>query len=305
MNAGSGIALGESVPQGVIANSVGGTFLELAIRAAGGQGGYDNVLSNQDETPILGEDYAIFLEQLDAGWMLNALSNLPPGVWLNSSSDNVANLAYGVTQMQASISLMTDEPTAELTREYLMGTGLPEPARLALTFSQTADQTDSSVRSPTTAENTAYGTGYVLSFRQPSLPSGASRARILNSVESVDLASGAGGSDAWTCNYHFQIVRPQDAANLPLNPYCLNQNSSGDSDWPFINTVLGSGGWTIYLIPAASTPGERVGCIIPTNGPDQCYGSSVTNGVDYNLGTGCNESLMTCPHWLTICKKTQ
>lgn len=304
LNGGSGLALGDSIyatgddasgRAQLINQSVGGTRLELAIRQPNVGGGYTVVFSNQGEVPILGEDFGPFLEQLDGPGAnspaLSQLAALPQGTWLNHISDNSANLAYGSTQMQSAISIMTDDTNADGARTALTG-GISR-ASLALTFTQSADINDGSVRSPTNPVNSAYGTGYVLDFRQPQFPGDATRTRLLNAVHSVDLATGAAGSDSWVCNIHLLITRPGEGP-------CPVQNTT-DAVSQLVGQVLSNSGWYIYVQGPNGVDNERVGCIMPTSGVDQCYGPTVSS-VTYSSGN-CNESLHTCPHWLTICQR--
>jgi hypothetical protein len=285
----------------------GNTILNFSIRASANyqQMYYVNQVAAQETVDQ-------FLPELDGPQVAGPISSVVPGQMLNyfPGSDNTQRL------MEASLRFMDYETNmAQIRNQISAGTLM-----LVAGYPETANVTDSSLKSPFDVDGTSstqsynasnatevFGVGYKLGF---SLPYGntSGDARVLatygsnSDIKEVDLTTNSIISSAWDCdsNFQFQVINPQDLVTTPglctlgADTYQTG-NTTQQAALNAIRRVLRVEDWFVDVVHH---------CVVPRYGGDVCYGSSIANGekIQYSL-TACQDvpGTSVCPHFVSVC----
>jgi hypothetical protein len=239
-----------------------------------------------------------FLPQLDSPDVAGPLAGVANGRMMNYFPGSGAQRL-----MEASLRFFEFENVSVETRNNLEGSG--SPAYLAVAYSNTADELDTSVRvpgvnpvnstQPVTAAM-AYGTGYAFTFALPAGTTAGER-RVISSLQEVDLSTSRNVAAAWDCSssYQFMILRPEDVA-AGLVTCATGPDLATSSQTAALNAVrrvLRVEDWYVDM---------NRHCVVPKNTGDYCYGSLQSGqSIQYTSVACTNSGATLCPHWVSVC----
>lgn len=234
-------------------------------------------------------------------WFLPPLDGSAVAGPLAGSNGNMLNYFPGSHEkrlMEASLRFYEYENISEETRYGLEGSATP--FYLVVGYSNSTDELDPRLRSPSTLPQRAYGTGYGLTF---SLPNGftSGERRVLSpngAVQEINLATGTQQASNWDCstNYQFMVIRPEDKAanrvvcNATVDRYA---NATQQAALNALRRVLRVEDWFIDVDNH---------CIMPKRTVDYCYGrANIGKTVQYGMANCSDSGTTLCPHFVSVC----
>lgn len=207
--------------------------------------------------------------------------------------------------MEGSLRYYNFENTATQTRAALNNA----EALLVLGYSSSSDESDVGLRSPAAdpvtgykpPTNSAYGTGYKLSFTLPAgYTSGETRVLLPGAstgVTEIDLRSGQQQTSNWVCSNtaQFMVIRPEDLTRVT----CARGPDRYDDATQMaalaaIRRVLRVEDWYVDMTRR---------CIVPKGTGDFCYGPLNGRTIQYGVANCVNSpaNLTMCPHFVSVC----
>lgn len=174
-------------------------------------------------------------------------------------------------------------------------------ALLTLTFTDSDSAMDAKARGPSgVTTSSAYGRGYQMVFGTPLNWATAER-RIIQSVTEVDLNSAltpAGGT--WVCptSMQFVMIRSEDVAIVPSCARAVDSytNATQQQALEAIRRVLPVEDFYVDVVNR---------CIVAKShiAGQSCYGDRTGRGaINYSSGSCAGDA---CPHYVSVCVKTQ
>ncbi|MCM2280226.1 MAG: hypothetical protein NDI61_00110 [Bdellovibrionaceae bacterium] len=266
------------------------SFLQMSIRS---RANFQAVFS-QSGSPEANEDFANFFTELGKPELVETLYGLLPG----ARARYMRNGYPTGNRFEGSLHFGDSTALADSVRTMLSSEGM-----LALTYSD-AQISPSYARGPADlaggdASNSAFGKGLILSFRQPTSPSGAVYGQYpnyaLREITELNLENRTDTSNIrpWSCpvSMQFRIVRPGDDPVVPCqagpDPAVMS------AELAIVRRSLRVEDWYVDMANRCITPKKQMG--------RNCYGTIQT--VQYNLANACTPGTNTqdCVHWASIC----
>lgn len=292
-----------------------GAVLQLSIR----EYGHYDVLQGGGGSKD-GEDYNNLLAPLDSPVISEQIAGLAEGQRVNYFS-GIPGLDN--RRLEGSIRFMKNESLAKDIRDKLEASSI-----VALTYGD-VDGSDVRIAKGPDPAKSVYGTGFRVSFGYghalatgaptTAYQTGAIR-RVPRNLTETNLLTGRTEMSQWSCPYTFMIVRPQDlGTSYGLGQAFCNTSAenpaSTDPAYLAIRSVLRLEDWHVDLTRKCVVPKQSGGvCYGKDNALVNYYGSlgsagsncgadsqgnytrSVVNGSTYDV---------MCPHYVTVCIRTQ
>lgn len=266
------------------------TRLQLAIR---GTSNFQTVLTSTG-TPADGTSLGTMMTNLGGDAVASHLASMVPG-------DIKHYFPSAETNRLMASSLRFNEGNEADVAKRIRDRMDNREALLALTFTDTDSAMDAKARgSEGVSSTSAYGRGYQMVFGTPLNWATAER-RIIQSVNEVELSTNLPSVSAtWVCptSMQFVMIRYEDIALVPSCARAVDSytNATQQQALEVIRRVLPVEDFYVDVVNRCIVPKAHISS-------QSCYGNrSGLGAINYSSGSCSGDA---CPHYVSVCVKTQ